>query len=112
MEAKQFKKVLKQVSFPNGKHTTVYDGWAKWEKRHGHGGGLVLARVREAAEAAGFTSIQNRVSADATGDRVTRGGDLQKTLEDGTVVTVSFFSHYGQTAWENLFTLTVSAKKQ
>jgi len=106
METKEFKKLLKTLSFPVGGDVYVGESYAKWYKRHGHAGAKVIVRVLDAARAAGFAPVpdRDRVSADATGDRVARG-----TVVIKGDITITADTFYGQTAYENNFTLTVSS---
>lgn len=107
MDAKDFKKLLKAIKFPSGKGSFIdpKHGYARWEKASGHAGAKTLSKVREAALRAGFASLPANITTDATGDRVSRGSTL---VMDG--VSVTFYSHYGQTAYENHFSITVNAK--
>ena len=104
MDTKQFKRLLKSIKFPGGSDAFVNErtGYAKWYKRHGHAGAKVIGRVIAAARAAGFTHVSAQVSTDATGDRANHGTVL---VSDG--VSLTFNTFYGQTAYENHFTITV-----
>jgi len=110
MDAKEFKKLLKDIKFPGGAGTRVTATSADWEKRHGHAGARVLARVSANARAHGFSISHASVGTDPTGDRVSRGADLTKTLPDGTVIELLLGSYYGQTAYENSFSIHVRVK--
>jgi len=103
MDTKQFKSILKALKVPSP--TVTGDTLAYfWVKRHGHAGAKTLQRVRENARALGFTPGDSKTSSDATGDRVARGDTMVK---DG--VTITFDSFYGQTAYENRFSISVKA---
>jgi hypothetical protein len=106
MDTRQFKKLLKDIKFPGGKDAFVNPerGYAKWYKRHGHRGSSVIARVTANARAHGFTQAENTQRSDATGDRVAQGTVL---IRDGVSMTLSSF--YGQTAYENHFTIDIRA---
>jgi hypothetical protein len=105
MDTKAFKKLLKGIKFPGGKDSRVFGDRAQWFKRHGHAGAGVLARVMKAAREAGFVPVGDKMSSDATGDRVGRG----TTMVSGNV-TITFDSFYGQTAYENRFSICVWVK--
>jgi hypothetical protein len=101
MDTKQFKSILKALKVPA---PTVTGSVLRyfWVKNHGHAGAKTLSRVRENAKALGFQSASSNVSSDATGDRVARGDVLVK---DG--VSILFSSFYGQTAYENRFSISI-----
>lgn len=104
MDIKEIKQLLKTLKFPCAGARVSLAG-AAWSKRHGHAGASVIERVRDSARTVGFTMVDSAMGSDATGDRVRRG----TTYVRGNV-SITFESFYGQTAYENRFSICVSVK--
>jgi hypothetical protein len=103
MDTKEFKKLLRTLKIPAKAEVT--GNTARWYKRGGHAGKNAIIKVVEAASANGFKAGQHSEHGSADGSRVGSGSYFHN--DAGVEVYVT--SSYGVTAYENTFTIRVTA---
>lgn len=112
--SKDLTKLIRAISFPQGKGTSGWDDSVTWYKRGGHGGSNTIDNVLKKAKAAGFLTLEEVKRHNVPdGSVIGSSNELVKLDEKGAVMArLKWSRSYGGVVADNSFYLSLALEKQ